>query len=687
MQGSTSERTAKRGDSGFSENRRGQRRGRRWIWLLGVLAVLVVGGGLFALSLLGAFGAIRNDLELGRSAMEGGRDDLGASDPEAAAASFREGRRLFAQADERADSFVVGALGWFPILGRSADAVRAITGSAATASEAAIVLTDGAAAIPGGFSGLAPTDGAIPIERIVPLADAAREADRLIGEAASEIERAPDSLLLGPVGPARREAEEELGELRASIHTASLLLQGLPAFLGVDGPRTYFFGAQNPAELRGTGGLIGAYSILRIDQGRFRFAPFVPIHSLAQPPLDTIAPPNEDFSANYDQFRRAEWFWTSINVMPDFPSVGQAILRSYEAATGESVDGVILADPFALAALLRSTGPVELRGYDGVQIDAENVVSFTTNEAYSLFVDSAKRKRVLGDVARAAFERFMERPSAATADLRQLLDAAGEGHIRVFSTDPNLQEGLEATAAGGGLRPAGAEGDLLSVVVNSAAGSKVDFYQEREVRYAIQLDEDGSAVSSLDVTFRNDAPSSGVPRYVIGPNPPTVKDVGPILRTLEAGESVALVNVYCGDDCIPGDARLGDEPIEGSFRSDLGIRYFQRYFSILSGGEATLRLSWDDPQAWEGNSSGGIYRMVFTNQVTIRPATLNLRIEPPEGMQIASVSSPLEIVDGAAVYVGEPGARLDVMVDFRPELPVRLWRNVTRFLTTPVFEF
>jgi hypothetical protein len=79
--------------------------------------------------------------------------------------------------------------------------------------------------------------------------------------------------------------------------------------------------------------------------------------------------------------------------------------------------------------------------------------------------------------------------------------------------------------------------------------------------------------------------------------------------------------------------------------------------------------------------------MVFTNQVTIRPATLNLRIEPPEGMQIASVSSPLEIVDGAAVYVGEPGVRLDVAVDFRPELPVRLWRNVTRFLTTPVFEF
>src|SRR5687767_1816520 len=116
-------------------------RRRRWIWLLGVLAV-VLGGGLFSLSLLGALGAIRDDLELGRSAMERGRSDLGASDPEAAAASFQEGRRLFARADERANGLVVGVVGWFPILGRSADAVRAITGSAGTASEAAIVLAD-----------------------------------------------------------------------------------------------------------------------------------------------------------------------------------------------------------------------------------------------------------------------------------------------------------------------------------------------------------------------------------------------------------------------------------------------------------------------------------------------------------------------------------------------------------------
>ena len=78
--------------------------------------------------------------------------------------------------------------------------------------------------------------------------------------------------------------------------------------------------------------------------------------------------------------------------------------------------------------------------------------------------------------------------------------------------------------------------------------------------------------------------------------------------------------------------------------------------------------------------------MTFTNQVTIRPAVFEIRVEPPDDMRIVSASAPLKIVDGAAVYRGRPGARLDLEVDFGPSLPVRMWRNLTRFLTTPVFE-
>ncbi|MGA9159282.1 MAG: DUF4012 domain-containing protein, partial [Actinomycetota bacterium] len=606
-------------------------------------------------------------------------------DVTAASDSFRAGRQLFARAEDRADGPVVRAVGWLPIIGRTSDAISALAQSAVFAADATIVLADAAAEVPGGTTGLAPSGGRIAVDRFVPLARAAQDADELMTIAVSRLDEAPTSLLLGPVGPARREAQAELGELSETIHTASLLLQGFPRFLGAEEPQRYFFGAQNPAELRGTGGLIGAYSILKIDDGRFHFSPFVPIHRLAQPPLRSIPQPNDDYAENYDQFRRGGRFWTSINVMPDFPSVARAILSSYEAATGEPLDGVMLADPFAEATLLEGAGPVKLPGYH-VRIDADNVVAFTTNEAYSLFTDSVRRKRLLGDVARAAFERFINQPSAVQGDLKALLKAAGDRHIQVFSGDPVMQEGLQRTPVGGTLRPFRADDDLVSAVVNSGAGSKVDFYQERRLRYEVELADDGSAAARFDLTLANHAPTSGQPPYVIGPFRPEDGDGGPILRSLEAGESVAMVNVYCGADCIPGEARMDGVPVEVATRVDLGMRYVQHYYAIPSGQQKTLMLTWDDPSAWEGNSSGGTYRMTFTDQVTIRPSTLHLRIEPPDDMRIVSASPPLRIVGGAAVYEGVPDPRLDIAIEFGPSLPVRLWRNVTRFLTTTVFE-
>jgi hypothetical protein len=226
----------------------------------------------------------------------------------------------------------------------------------------------------------------------------------------------------------------------------------------------------------------------------------------------------------------------------------------------------------------------------------------------------------------------------------------------------------------------------VSVVVNSGAGSKVDFYQERSIRYDVELSEDGSAAATLDLTLRNDAPVSGQPPYVIGPFRSLGEGAGPILPNLVAGESVALVNVYCGADCVPQGAQVDGIPVSVRTNVDLGMRYVQHYFSIRSGERRTLRLRWGDPGAWDGNSSGGTYGLTFTNQITIRPSRLSLTITPPQGMRVVSVSAPLRIEGNSAVYQGEPGPRLDVEIEFGPPLPVRLWRNVTRFLTTPVFE-
>lgn len=653
-------------------SRTDRRRRRTWsLWLLLLAAaVLVYGLVVIAPAAIG----IRGDLLRGRSAMERGRTELRAADARAAAASFAQGHDLFSAAEGRARGPLLRPVSWLPVVGRTLDAVTAIAGSGATTAQAAGLVAEAMADLPGGLEGLAPAGGRIPLERIPPLARSAQEAEDLMKGAVERLGASPDSLLIGPVAEARRDAERQVGDVEDAVRTAAGLLAGLPEFLGSEGPRTYFFGAGNPAELRGTGGHIGAYSLLTVRDGRLRFSPFEPVDRVPHAPLGQVPPPNEDYARNYDQFRDQGHFWSSVNVMPDFPSVAQAILNGYESGTGRRLDGVIVVDPFALAALLDATGPVDLPGY-GVQIDAANVVPFTTNEAYSLFDDSARRKRVLGDVARVAFERFMAQP-VDVQDLRGLLEAMGDRHVQVYSEEPAMEDALRSTPAGGTLVPPGSDGDFVSIVISSGAGSKVDFYQRRHIDFAVALHDDGSATATTEVVLRNTAPTEGQPAYVLG-TPGVIE---------EPGDSIALLNLYCGTDCLPGDGRLNGEPIDLPIHTDLGARYVQHYYPVRAGEEVALEVGWDDPTAWVGNSSGGSFRTTFANQRTVAPAVVRIRIEPPPGMDVVEATEPLRIVDGVAVYEGTLDSRVDLEVEFAPSLPMRLWRNVIRFLDTPVVE-
>lgn len=48
----------------------------------------------------------------------------------------------------------------------------------------------------------------------------------------------------------------------------------MPSMLGADGPRRYVAVFENTAEARGTGGLPGAFAVLRAERGRLSFEHF-----------------------------------------------------------------------------------------------------------------------------------------------------------------------------------------------------------------------------------------------------------------------------------------------------------------------------------------------------------------------------------------------------------------------------
>ncbi|ETK33476.1 DUF4012 domain-containing protein [Microbispora sp. ATCC PTA-5024] len=59
-----------------------------------------------------------------------------------------------------------------------------------------------------------------------------------------------------------------MGDLRSTLSAAATAAAVLPPMLGLDGTRRYFLAFQTNAEARGTGGLVGAFGVLKADRGR-----------------------------------------------------------------------------------------------------------------------------------------------------------------------------------------------------------------------------------------------------------------------------------------------------------------------------------------------------------------------------------------------------------------------------------
>ncbi|HXF74194.1 MAG TPA: DUF4012 domain-containing protein, partial [Actinomycetota bacterium] len=558
-------------------------------------------------------------------------------------------------------------LSWVPLLGRTPDAAAALAEAAGETAMAGEILSGALEGIPGGIAGLGPRDGRLPIEAYARLAEPARRAAGLVAEAIGEVRASAAHLLPGPLARARREAEEQLAALRRSLASAAGLLRRLPSFLGADGPRRYFLGAQNPAELRGTGGLIGAYAILTADAGRLTLSGFRPVQRL--PDLDprAVPGPTEEYAALYDPFREGNGFWLNINMTPDFPTAARAILEAYRAATGERLDGVITADPVALEALVRLTGPVTVPRV-GVRLGAEDVVDFLAVEARRLFDGQTVRKVTLGDVAGAVLARFLaSRPSPDA--LATVAEVAAGGHLHAFSTDPGMQAALERTPVGGALRARG--GDLVAVVQNNAGGNKLDLYQETEVSYRVALAADGTARGRLAVTLANDAPRDA-PTTSVAPG-------------LAPRENAAIVQLYCAPTCRPLGFEAAGEPQPVAGGVERGFPFVRGYVRIPRGEAARLAVSSATSGAWSGDGTGGSYRLTVLTQPTIRPVRVRVEIAPPPGMRVVSASPGLRPEGDGVRYEGTPGPLLELEVWFAPPLPLRLWRELLEFLRTPVF--
>ena len=627
-----------------------------------VVAVVASLGIVLLLELSFAIGMTR-DLATGRAALLEARRSLLAGDLDRAQATFLDAENAFRRAVDRSRGPVGTSARWVPFAGNSADTFTAMSQAGVSLAIGGSAVTGALQELPNGIGSLAPSGGRLPLERYADLAagiDAARDAAAV---AVTTLEAVPDAFVPRVLQRARWDALDQTDRLADVLRGTSLLLNGIASFAGEGAPRHYLVVAQNPAELRGTGGIWGAYSILTLAGGRAHVSPARPTQALRDFPAGRVPSPSEDYARNYDQYGGAG-SWQNMNATPDFPAAARAALANYELGEGRRLDGVIAADPFALEGLLEVTGPLRVAGIG--TIDAGNVVDITTNRAYASIAEPTQRKEVLGTVATTVLGRFLSMDEHGLARLKSLGGAVAQGHLRIYSADADVEAGLAALGVDGALGTPG--GDVVAVTVNNGSASKVDYYADRTVDYDVRLGGDGEALATATVTIDNDAPTRGQPRYVIGP----------FIRGAEPGDQVPLTTVSCHAPCELVAATRDGADIAVTPGTENGVPWLRDYRTIGARDSGTLALTWHATDVWEGNSSAGSYRLTYLGQVTIRPSVLRVTIHAPAGTRIVWTNAPMVIDGGIARWEGTPSSTTQLEVRFAAPMPLRILRNVTR---------
>ncbi|MGB8860464.1 MAG: DUF4012 domain-containing protein, partial [Ilumatobacteraceae bacterium] len=473
--------------------------------------------------------------------------------------------------------------------------------------------------------------GVIDVDAVAALAEPLAALRQAVGDLAGALAEADSPWLIGPardrLATYARRADQATQQASASASAAAIG----PAMLGSDTPRRYLVAFINPAEARGTGGVMGNYAVITIDDGHMERSGFGRTTDLVNEVKDLGEVPmhlSPEFLSRYRRYgldgegAATSAMWSNATMTPDMPSAAAVMRQLWEGTGHPPLDGVFLIDPYGLAGLLKTTGPITVQAADGTEtrLDSTNIERFLLLDQYD--ADTPERSDLLEQVANATLDAILGGRLPGPQSLaHDLAPAATSGHLAGWAVRPE-EEGLLRAIGMDAALPRLDGRDGLAVVTNNASANKIDTFLERTVRYAAQV-HDGLVDATLTVTLNNTAPVTGYPDYVLGSE----------FLALPSGTNRTLLTVYSPLDY--SGATLDGDATSLTTDTELGWNAYTLLLDLAPGETRTVvlhlsgQITADDyafvlrPQALANDDTvsieiGGDAQLRFTGEITRR---------------------------------------------------------------------
>ncbi len=277
-------------------------------------------------------------------------------------------------------------------------------------------------------------------------------------------------------------------------------LRYLPDLVGIGQEKTYLLLFQNNLELRPSGGYLGSFAILKINNAKITH---LGIHdtnifdgfsqAYTQPPQ----PLADYLGIDNWQMRDANW-------SPDFLVSAMQIEDFYHLQGGqESFDGIIAVNASVLPKILEVTGPVYLSEFDK-EFKAEDVLYQLEYEVeknyFNRGIDPGERKTALKSLIRKIFAELTEKKYLSDSAMKDLvIQELDKKNILIYLKDGEIQEFISQQGWSGEV-DRNFQNNYLMLVEANLRGKKSNAFVSRQVDY--KVDDTGQRTKvDLQINF------------------------------------------------------------------------------------------------------------------------------------------------------------------------------------------
>ncbi|OIO45827.1 MAG: hypothetical protein AUJ28_03615 [Parcubacteria group bacterium CG1_02_37_51] len=275
-------------------------------------------------------------------------------------------------------------------------------------------------------------------------------------------------------------------------------LNWLQQVLAAEQPQRYLLVFQNSNELRATGGFMGSFALVDIDQGAI-----VNIEMPGGGFYDLEGQLKEFVIAPYpQQLLGSRWQIWDANWWPDWPTSAAKIAWFYEKTGGPTVDGVFAINSQVMVDLMELFGPIDLPQYDKV-LTHQNVIEALQHAVeFEYDIDVNKPKQILADLLPILIDNIYALDTSQLLMFGNMINSELRYQdMQLYFTDPVLQDFAIQKDWAGSIQDT--TGDYLKVVAQNIGGGKTDEVIEQNVAYSLTIGPDQYLIAKTLVTRKH----------------------------------------------------------------------------------------------------------------------------------------------------------------------------------------